>query len=59
MLVVPDATLPTRSQETEEEVVAALATTTANAAAINMDIGAGYVAVVLSSVLFATKVMLF
>ena len=54
-----DPNLATRSQETKEEVAAALATTTANAAATNMDIGPGYVATILSSVLFAAKVMLF
>ena len=41
------------------KVAAALATTTANSAAMNMDIRPGYVATILSSVLFAAKVMLF
>ncbi len=56
-----DPILATRSQETKEEVAAALATTTAtaNAAAINMNIGPGYTAAILASVLIAAKVMLF
>lgn len=52
-----DPFLATRSQETEEEVVSALAATAANAAAISKNIGPGYTAAILASVLFVAKVM--